>query len=307
LCSVRPLVVYIRTRRVNTYRTPRKGAPHPAGTPSARQLDAPCAPLRQVSAAVLGMPTGSPQPMTVESCVRLLQEVPKLAVLLEPVRLIFCPNAKAGTTTVNTLLRTLLDSRSSGPQRQRPIIASSHVVRAGQRESLANHTEHGRMNVSRAQAFCRYTLAAPAFAAPRAELAVRPRRSGEVFSFTIARNPWSRVSHACHLLPLCTKCGCTHSLCLVVFAILRSSRRTWARWRTTITRKRHTTVSPGCEPGMDLAALHLYPSASLCVGSGVTKRTTTRTGDRTHGSARRAVTPTRLLLAPRRSKPTCAR
>lgn len=103
------------------------------------------------------MSTGLPQPMTVESCVRLLLEVPKLAVLLEPVRLIFCPNAKAGTTTVNTLLRTLLDSRSLGPERQRPIVASSHVVRAGQRESLANHTEHGRMNVSRAQAFCRYS------------------------------------------------------------------------------------------------------------------------------------------------------
>ena len=106
-------------------------------------------------AAVLDMSTGLPQPMTVESCVRLLQEVPKVAVLLEPVRLIFCPNAKAGTTTVNTLLRTLLDGRSLGPQRQRPIVASSHVVRAGQRESLANHTEHGRMNASRAQAFCR--------------------------------------------------------------------------------------------------------------------------------------------------------
>ena len=108
-------------------------------------------------AAVLDMSTGLPQPMTVESCVRLLQEVPKVAVLLEPVRLIFCPNAKAGTTTVNTLLRTLLDGRSLGTQRQRPIVASSHVVRAGQRESLANHTEHGRMNVSRAQAFCRYS------------------------------------------------------------------------------------------------------------------------------------------------------
>ena len=55
------------------------------------------------------------------------------------------------------------------------------------------------------------TLAAPAFAASRAELAVRPRRSGEVFSFTIARNPWSRVSYFCHILSRgCTKCGCTH-------------------------------------------------------------------------------------------------
>ena len=128
----------------------------------------------------------------------MLQEVPKLAVLLEPVRLIFCPNAKAGTTTVNMLLRTLLDSRYSGPQRQRPIVASSHVVRAGQRESLANHTEHGRMNASRAQAFCRYSGHTHT-RRPLAEPAVWPCRSGEVFSFTIARNPWSRVSRFCHL------------------------------------------------------------------------------------------------------------
>ena len=158
------------------------------------------------------MSTGLPQPMTVESCVRLLLEVPKLAVLLEPVRLIFCPNAKAGTTTVNTLLRTLLDSRYLGPQRQRPIVASSHVVRAGQRESLANHTEHGRMNASRAQAFCRYSGHTHT-RRPLAEPAMWPCRSDEVFSVTIARNPWSRVSHFCHLsCQRVYQCGCTHSV-----------------------------------------------------------------------------------------------
>ena len=158
------------------------------------------------------MSTGLPRPMTAESCVRLLQEVPKLAVLLEPVRLIFCPNAKAGTTTVNMLLRTLLDSRYSGPQRQRPIVASSHVVRAGQRESLANHTEHGRMNASRAQAFCRYS-GHTHIRRPLAEPAVWPCRSGEVFSFTIARNPWSRVSRFCHLsCQRVYQCGCTHGV-----------------------------------------------------------------------------------------------
>ena len=120
-----------------------------------KKKNEPCASAARRPAAVFDMSTELPQPMTSDSCVRLLQEVPKLAVLLEPVRLIFCPNAKAGTTTVNTLLRTLLDSRSLGPQRRRPIVASSHVVRAGQSESLANHTEHGRMNVSRARAFCR--------------------------------------------------------------------------------------------------------------------------------------------------------
>ena len=106
-------------------------------------------------AAVIDMVVRLPRPMTAESCVRLLQEVPKLAVLLEPVRLIFCPNAKAGTTTVNALLKNLLDSQPLRFQRRRPIVASSHVVRVGQRESLANYSEHGRMNYSRAQAFCR--------------------------------------------------------------------------------------------------------------------------------------------------------
>ena len=176
----------------------------PARTPTRRSGRRAAASACDLAHRCSTMSTGLPRPMTAESCVRLLQEVPKLAVLLEPVRLIFCPNAKAGTTTVNTLLRTLLDSRYSGPQRQRPIVASSHVVRAGQRESLANHTEHGRMNASRAQAFCRYS-GHTHIRRPLAEPAVWPCRSGEVFSFTIARNPWSRVSHFCHLpfLPGC--------------------------------------------------------------------------------------------------------
>ena len=99
--------------------------------------------------------------MTPTSCVRLLQQIPKLAVLLQPIRLIFCPSAKAGTTTVNMLLKSLLDGQPRSPHGQRPVVASSYVVRVGTVESLANYTEVGRMNLSRAEAFCRCFCSLP--------------------------------------------------------------------------------------------------------------------------------------------------
>ena len=112
--------------------------------------------------------------MPVDACTRLLGELPRLVVLQWPVQLIYCPTAKAGTTTMSTLLKSLLDGLPMRQQGPRPIVASSYIIRHGARESLVNYTEVGRMDPSRAEAFC---------------------RRGAV-SFTIARNPWTRLLSA---------------------------------------------------------------------------------------------------------------
>jgi len=112
--------------------------------------------------------------MPVDACTRLLRELPRLVVLRWPVPLIYCPTAKAGTTTMSALLKSLLDGLPMHQHSPRPIVASSYIIRHGAKESLANYTEVGRMDPSSAEAFC---------------------RRGAV-SFTIARNPWTRLLSA---------------------------------------------------------------------------------------------------------------
>lgn len=105
---------------------------------------------------------------------RLLRELPRLVVLRWPVQLIYCPSAKAGTTTMSTLFKSLLDGKAMQQGGSQPIAATSHILRPGQKESLVNWTYVGRMDPTSAKTFC---------------------RRGAI-SFTIARNPWTRLMSA---------------------------------------------------------------------------------------------------------------